>query len=109
MRKKEKYVLVRVTQLFVYLLSVLFCFSIEGYAYPFQEFPVHYRTELVYGDSFNRAAFYCHFVFSKKRIKTASLYNEPGYKKILLCQIQKTGSKYLNPESLYWRDVGCLL
>lgn len=109
MRKKEKYVLVRVTQLFVYLLSVLFCFSIGGYTYPFQEFPVHYRTELVYGDSFNRAASYCHFVFSKKRIKTASLYNEPGYKKILLCQIQKTGSKYLNPESLYWRDVGCLL
>lgn len=24
-------------------------------------------------------------------------------------QVEKTGSKYLNPESLYWRDAGCLL
>lgn len=36
--------------------------------------------------------------FSKKRIKTASLYNEPGYKKILLCQNNKLRTSLLQQE-----------
>lgn len=54
-------------------------------------------------------------VLDKKNVVTfledinSTLFLNDAYLFWFSIQVEKTGSKYLNPESLYWRDTGCLL
>lgn len=54
-------------------------------------------------------------MLDKKNVATfledinSTLFLNDAYLFWFSMQVEKTGSKYLNPESLYWRDAGCLL